>query len=403
MKAYGYVAYTDDGRRRAGSVVAETEAHAAEQLRAQGLYVSDLSDRGAARGGFAKARRGRLSAELQSVLVRQLAVLLGAGLPAEAALDAVRNSGAGGAIEGVAARAKAALLDGAPLSEALEHSGAGFAPYTAAAIRAGESSGDVAEVMAGLADHLESRGTEKAQIGAALIYPGFVAAVSLLVCGILMTTVAPEIVAMFALSDRPLPQITQVVLAVSDWIGAFWPWLAAGAGGVAALWAASHRVDALRDLRHTLVLRLPLAGRLMRLDAAVQYLRTLALVLGSRQTVLVATSSAADVLDVRAHRAEAEEVQGALRSGAPLSQALERLSIVPPVARQLVAAGEASARMAAMTDRAATLVEGGLVTERRRIAALLEPLLMIVVGGVVLVIVLAVLLPIFDLQAVVAG
>jgi len=83
--------------------------------------------------------------------------------------------------------------------------------------------------------------------------------------------------------------------------------------------------------------------------------------------------------------------------------ALERLSFIPPVAQQLVSAGEMSARLARMAERAAVLVENGLSTERKRIAALLEPALMMLVGGLVLVVVLAVLLPIFDLQAVVAG
>ena len=73
------------------------------------------------------------------------------------------------------------------------------------------------------------------------------------------------------------------------------------------------------------------------------------------------------------------------------------------MARQLIAAGEVSVRLAAMSHRAATLVEHRLSTERKRIAALLEPALMMLVGALVLVIVLAVLLPIFDLQAVVAG
>ena len=86
-----------------------------------------------------------------------------------------------------------------------------------------------------------------------------------------------------------------------------------------------------------------------------------------------------------------------------MSQALRALTIIPPVARQLIQAGEASVRLASMTERSAVLVENGLSTERKRIAALLEPALMMLVGAMVLVIVLAVLLPIFDLQAVVTG
>lgn len=82
---------------------------------------------------------------------------------------------------------------------------------------------------------------------------------------------------------------------------------------------------------------------------------------------------------------------------------MEHLAVVPPVARQLIQAGEASARLAPMVGRAAELVENSLTNDRRRLAALLEPALMILVGAAVLVIVLAVLLPIFDLQSFVAG
>ncbi len=82
-------------------------------------------------------------------------------------------------------------------------------------MRAGETSGDLAVVFGGLADFLEAQGANRAEIATALVYPAFVAAVSLLVCAILVTNVAPEIVAMFEVSGRPLPQLTQVVLGAS--------------------------------------------------------------------------------------------------------------------------------------------------------------------------------------------
>jgi general secretion pathway protein F len=141
----------------------------------------------------------------------------------------------------------------------------------------------------------------------------------------------------------------------------------------------------------------------MRLSAAVQYLRTLALVLGSKNTVPSAVENAAEVLTIMQFRNEAADVSEAIRRGETLSQALQKLSVIPPVARQLIQAGEASVRIAGMTERSAILVENSLSTERKRIAALLEPMLMMVVGAFVLTIVLAVLLPIFDLQSVVAG
>ena len=401
MRAFDYVAYTARGQRRSGSIVAETEADAADQLARRDLFASDIHPARAAAGKGARGGR-RLSADLQAVFTRQMAVLLGAELPAEAALEAA-GRGASAALVGVSARARAALLDGATLSDALALSGAGFPPYYLAALRAGETAGELASVLTELADHLDRIGTDRAQIIGALIYPAFVAAVSVVVCAILMVSVAPEIVSIFETSGRPLPDLTQAVLAVSDWIGAHLVLIGIAFGALALLGGLSSRVAALRDRRDRIALRLPLAGRLKRLSASVQYLRTLALVLGSRHAVLAAADSAVEVLTVARFRAEGEAVALAVRQGEALSSALERLSFLPPVARQLIQAGESSVRLARMTERAATLVEHRLSSERKRIAALLEPMLMMLVGALVLVIVLAVLLPIFDLQAVVAG
>ncbi|WP_135507092.1 type II secretion system F family protein [Roseovarius aestuariivivens] len=403
MRAYSYVAYTADGRRKTGTVVGETETDATHQLAEQGLYPSELRARARPRksrlGDFGK---GRLGTELQAVLTRQLAVLLAAGLPAETALKAVRAGGSP-TLEKVAAAAQVALMDGAPLSEALDQSGAGFPRYVIASVRSGEISGDAAQVFAELADHLETRGTDRAQISSALVYPAFVAAVSLLVCGILMVNVAPEIVSLFEMSGRPLPDLTRIMLSISDWIGAHSLLLGGFFGGFLLLLGISARVRALRRIRDRIALRLPLVGRLMRQSSAVQYLRTLALVLASRQPAVNACESAAGVMDIDRFRREADAATEAVRGGETLSRSLAQLSPIPPVALQLIAAGEMSARLGRMVGRAALLLETSLSSERKRIAALLEPILMILVGGLVLVIVLSVLLPIFELQSVVAN
>ncbi|MEP1520436.1 type II secretion system F family protein [Ascidiaceihabitans sp.] len=400
MKAFAYVAFTEDGKRKAGTVVAETESQASAQLGGQGLFVSELTARSEKSQRFTTARRAALNPDLQAVFTRQMAVLMDAEMPIEAALEAVRQGGHP-ALDTVAAKARAALMDGVTLSDALAASGAGFAPYYLASVRAGEVAGNLAGVFGELANYLEAQSIDKAQISTALIYPAFVAAVSFLVCGILMVNVAPEIVAMFEVSGRPLPQITRTVLAASTWIQNNFLILTGVALVLIGLGVASATVPALRQSRDRLFLRLPMVGHFMRLSAAVQYLRTLALVLASKNTVPSAVENASDVLDIAQFRSEGAQVSDAIHKGETLSKALEHLTIVPPVARQLIMAGEASVRIAPMTERAAMLVENGLSTERKRIAALLEPMLMMLVGAFVLVIVLAVLLPIFDLQAMV--
>ncbi|WP_299193798.1 type II secretion system F family protein [uncultured Litoreibacter sp.] len=402
MRAYDYIAYTGGGNKKSGTVIAETEAHASQLLKAQDLFVSDLTAR-ARKPSSWWSGRNRLNADLRAVFTRQMAVLLGADLTSEAALEAVGSAGSSPQMERLAARSKAALMEGHSLSQSLEDSGAGFPPYYIAAIRAGEVSGDVDVVFAELADHLENVGADRAQISTALIYPVFVACVSVLVCAILMTSVAPEIVSMFELSGRPLPDLTQRMLAVSDWFAAYWAYLLAVAVVAVVLFALAMRIQTFRNARDALLLRLPVFGRLIRLAAAVQYLRTLALVLTSKHAILSAADSASAVLVIEKFQTEGRAVTDGIKSGQSLSDALRSLSIIPPVARQLISAGEQSAKLARMAERSAVLVENGLSNERKRIAALLEPMLMIVVGGGVLIIVLSVLLPIFDLQSVVSG
>lgn len=397
MQAFGYVAYTANGRQRRGSIVAESERDATRQLEAQGLFPSEISVQAPPTQG--RSRRGRLDPDTRAVFTRQMAVLLASDLSAEAALDVVAQSADGSRLATYATRLKAEVLDGYPLSQAIERCGGGFERYYASALRAGESSGELAVVFEELATYLEGRMENRTQLASALIYPGFVAAVSLVVCAILVTTVAPEIVAMFEVSGRPLPQLTQIVLGIADWIKTHWILLLLGLAIAAFGAAALLRRPAVRARWDAAMLVMPLVGRHMRLTASAQYLRTLALVLASRQTVPDAAASASEVLAVARFRHEAAKVLAAVEAGEPLSAALRHLSPLPPVTRQLVSAGEKSARLARMTERAALLVETWRATERKRLVTVLDPILMMLVGVLVLTIVLAVLLPIFDLQA----
>lgn len=405
MKRFAYTAYDAAGKRHRGAVLADSEGAAASTLKAQGLFVSDLQSTRASRAAWHSDmfRRARLSRDLQLVFTRQMAVLLASNLTVAEALEALQGERGAGPLSAVTQSTRADLLSGQPLAQGLATSGAGFAQYYLAAVRAGEEAGDLAAVFSALADHLEQASSERAQISSALVYPAFITAVALLVCAILMTTVAPELAAMFALSGHELPRITRVALAISGWIEAHWLLLGLLATGAVAGLLLSSVWPPLRQLRARIALRLPLIGALIRRDAAVQYLNTLALVLTCRQTVISATEAATEVLEIARFRAEAQAVSEAIRRGDPLARSLRHLSFLPPVARQLIQAGEAAANLAQMSDRSARLLEDSLRSDRKRIATLLEPILMLLVGTLVLAIILSVLLPIFDLQTMVAG
>ena len=402
MKTFAYTAYTPEGKRRRGVVVAEDEADASTRVAALGLMPSTLE---AQAGAATKTRRRerKIDRDLLSVFTRQMAVLLGAGLAADAALEAVQGAAGAARIERLAAEARAGLLQGESMADALGRAGGALPPWYAAAVRAGEQSGDLAAVFETLATHLETSAGDRAAITSALVYPAFVTVVAIVVCAILMTTVAPEIVAMFEDSGRPLPPLTVTVMGIVDWVRDHWLLLLIAVALLVLAVMGINRNPALRARRDTVLLRLPLIGRFLRMAAAAQYLRTLAVVINSRLPLTEALRFSAGVLDIDRYRAEAEEAGEALKRGESLSQALNRLPFLHPVARQLVQAGEASARLGPMTERAAVLAESWLRTERKRVSVIIEPASMVIVGGMVLTIVMAILLPIFDMQALVSG
>lgn len=400
MSAFQYTAYTAAGRRVRGVLVADGEAHARDMLRSEGLFPESLklARERAGRSRLWAGPRRRLTVEDLSVFTRQLAVLTAARLPVEEALQVLMRAEVGTGVRRVTAEVRDRVRDGASLSAALSAQSGAFPDFYTAAIAAGESSGELATVCETLADFLETRQAVRDKVVSALVYPAFVGAVSLVVAGILLVNVAPELAAVFEQSGRPLPPITRVSLALGDFLGR--NWLAAllvpvalGAGIRALL-----QLEGVRGRWHALVLRLPLLGRLQRMKAAALFLRTLALVLSSRMPAVSAMRFAVGAIENVHLRAEGQQAANAIEEGSRISAAVRRMSILPPVAVQLIESGESSGRLMQMAERAATIAETALTARTQRLATLLEPIMMMVVGGLVLAIVLSVLLPIFDLQ-----
>lgn len=400
MRAYSYVAYTETGRRRRGTLTAESEPAATQALAAQGLATAEIAPLSNNQGWQGPQR---LSADERCVFTRQMAMLLAAGLPTQAALRSMSEGTANSRVQAVTQTVQAATLDGYALSEAMAHCRGGFPAYSLAAVRAGERTGALPAVFDRLAEYFEAQGEIRSDIATALIYPICVAVIALLVCAGLATQVVPELAALFEAAGAPVPSVTRALMSTTDWLGRYGGALALLLAGAIATTAYGLTRPKGRDWARRAVLRLPLFGHLGRLALAAQYLRTVALVLSSQQTALAAVSSAAQVVAVSTHRAEADAAAKAVSEGEAMASALRRVTFLPPVAVQLLHVGEASGRLAPMAERAALLAETTLNTDRKRATALLDPALMIGVGALVLVIALAVLLPIFDLQTTIGG
>jgi len=401
MAAFRYEAYDAAGRLHKGVLEADTARQLRARLREQGLLVAELataSEDTMARGSNRWHWRRGLSGAQLSLVTRQFATLLAAGLPVEQTLNALIEQADTDYQRQVLAGVRGEVLAGHSLARSLQKYPRVFPELYVTLVAAGEQSGRLGEVMERLADYTESHQALRQKVGLAFIYPAIVTLVAGTVVLGLLTYVVPQVVNVFQNTNQTLPWLTRALIGVSDFLRAsWWLWLAVL---VAAGWAARRalRLPAPRLRFHRWLLRLPLVGTMVRGVNSAQLASTLGILVGSGVPLLAALQAGAGVVNNLPMRQAVEEAARRVREGGSLSRALAAAKLFPPMLVHMIASGEASGRLVHMLERAAEQQGREMENRVMGLTSLLEPLLIVVMGVVVLVIVLAILLPIFEMN-----
>jgi general secretion pathway protein F len=402
MAAFHYEALDEAGRISRGVIEADALRQARMRLRELGLVAvevhavsQDTLDSGTGRhwrwGG------GISSAQL-SMLTRQLATLLAAGLTLEQSLAAQIEQSENEAVRRVLAGVRSELMAGHTLAQAMGRYQRVFPDVYRALVKAGEASGELSRVMLRLADYTESRQALRQKVGLAFVYPAIVTAVALLVVTGLLVYVVPQVVGVFQQSHQALPLLTRLLIGLSSLLQASWVYLLVVLAGAFLLVRVLLGREAIRYQFHLRLLRLPVAGRLVRGINTARMASTLAILAGSGVPLLVALQAATGVVNNLPMKRALEDAAGKVREGTGLSRALAVSGLFPPILIHLIASGEASGRLDEMLERAATQQEQEIGNYASVLTSLLEPLLILLMGGVVLTIVLAILLPIIEMN-----
>jgi general secretion pathway protein F len=407
MPAYSFEAIDAQGDARKGVIEADSVKSARNLLRAQSLVPllvesvsgdGDLAFGQSGKGGGGLFRRKIFSTTQLSILTRQLAGLVSAGLPLERALTALTEEAPNEAQRNVLAALRAEVNGGAPFAKALAQHPREFSDIYCAVIAAGEHSGNLGKVLERLADDLEERQALQAKLVGAALYPAIVTAVAILIVLFLVSYVVPQVANVFASSKRALPWLTVAMLAVSHFVRQF-GWmvlLALVAGGTGLRYAL--RVATFRERFDAAWLRLPVLGNLARGYNASRFTGTLAMLVGAGVPILKALQAAALTLNNRAMRADALDALVLVREGAPLASAMAQKKRFPGLLSMFARLGEQTGQLPVMLQRAAKQLSTEVQRRALQLATLLEPLLIVAMGVVVTLIVLAVLLPIIQLN-----
>jgi general secretion pathway protein F len=403
MPAYRYEALDTAGKTQTGLLDGDNAKAVRSQLRARALVPLDVqpvaSEAAATEAaGGSMMRRRVFSATTLAIWTRQLAGLVGAGLPLERALTALADEAEDPRQRDLLAHLRAEVNGGAPFAQSLGSAPREFDDVYRAVVAAGEQSGQLGRVLEKLADDLEERQALKSRLVGATLYPAIVSVVAIVIVIFLVTYVVPQVAQVFAGSKKALPFLTSAMLALSAFLRNWgWALLLAliGAGG---LLVVARRNEATRERLDAMVLTLPIVGRLARSYNAARFAGTLAMLAGSGVPILKALQAAAETLSNRAMRADALAALVQVREGAPLASALSSKKRFPGLLSMFARLGEQTGELPVMLQRAATQLGAEVQRRAMQMATILEPLLIVVMGAMVMVIVLAVLLPIIQLN-----
>lgn len=382
MPGFEYRAHDRNGRPCRGVQEADSPRHARQLLRESGLLPSHViaaKHQGVHTGTFTKGT-SLPSAEL-ALLTLQLSTLIQAGLPLEESLSAVAAQSEKRRISTLLSAVRARVMEGHTLASALNSFPRAFPELFRATVAAGERSGHLGFVLEQLSVYTEARHSARQRIQLALVYPMILMVASVVIVGFLIGFVVPDVVKIFVDSGQSLPLLTRGLIFISDGLRRFGLLLSTLLLLLILLARWALHQPSLRLHWHALVLRLPLAGKVLRAMEAARFSSTLAILGKSAVPLVDALEIAAAVISNLTIRARMHEVARLVREGGTLTHGLERSGDIPPMMLHMIASGERAGELDNMLARAAEQQEKSLAARINLVVSLFEPTMLVLMGA----------------------
>ena len=355
--------------------------------------------RAAGTGGrrFSRLVLNRIGRRKVAVLVRQLGVMVGAGLPLAESLAVLYRQEEHPGLRTTVERIAREVESGSSLAAAMSRHPRVFSRLAVAMTSIGETGGRLDRSLLRLATELEKAAAVSEQVRGAFAYPLVVGAIGVLVVSVILWRVVPVFSELYEGLDAELPLLTRVVVDASRSLGV---WALAGvsvlAGGTAGV-ARFRRTDAGGALCDRLALRVPLVGGLLRQAGISRFCRTLSVLTEAGVPVLQGLEIARRAVGNRHLEGVMAGVRPSVEAGSSLAGPLRQTGLFPPMVVQMVGVGERTGELDVSLEKVAEFYEEEVRRRTATILPLLEPLLILVLGLVIGAIVIAMYLPIWTL------
>lgn len=407
MPAYTYKGLDGRGKPVSGASDADSPRSLRASLRKEGIFVTDVCETseqapgassGLSREVDLKGIFDRVRPQEISMITRQMGTLLRAGIPLVETLQALLDQTSSPKLKRVLAKVRTSVNEGIALGDALAEHPKYFPDLYVNMVRAGETAGNLEQVVLRLAEFMDNQVRLKSKVASAMLYPAIMGAVGILITALLMIVVVPKVTRIFADVDKALPWYTQSLVAVSGIAASYW-WLIALLGVVAWQGFVRWKRTSAGKLRwDRFVLRIWVVGALVRKVAIARFARTLGTMLASGVPVLQALEIVKAILGNQVLVDVVDEARSAIREGDSIAAPLERSGHFPPVVTRMIAVGERSGQLEGMLETVAAAYETEVDISLERLTTLLEPIMILMLGGVVFFIVMSILMPILQMN-----
>ena len=401
MAAFEYKALEKNGKQKKGVMEGDNGRQVRQRLKEQGLIPVEVIETKSKQQKSASQglsfKRG-ISVNDLSLITRQLATLVQAGMPLEECLKAVAEQGEKAHIRSMMMGVRSKVIEGYPLAESFADYPHVFDELFCSMVAAGEKSGHLDTVLNRLADYAENRQKMRSKLQQAMIYPIMLTLIAIAVISFLLATVVPKIVDQFVQMGQGLPTVTEILLAASNFV-VHWGLLVVIAVvllivGVKWLLTKPH----LRLAWDKKILQLPVIGKVVRGLNTSRFARTLSICTSSAIPLLDGMKVAADVMSNQYFKQQVLEAADNVREGASLRISLEQTKLFPPMMLHMIASGEQSGELEQMLTRSADNQDRDFESLVNMALGIFEPLLIVFMAGIVLFIVVATLMPIIELN-----
>ncbi len=381
------------GIRVKGKSLAPDEAALRADLRRQGIAPSRVKKQSQAfKAG------GKPNPQDIAVFARQLATMLGAGIPLVQAFEIVGNGHDKPSMQKLILDIKADVEGGTSLHEALGKHPLYFDDLFVNLVEAGEQAGALESLLDKIATYKEKTEALKKKVKKALFYPAAVLVVAIIVTVILLIFVIPQFENLFKGFGADLPAFTQFVIDLSKFVQAQGIFIALVVGGAGyAFGYFKKRSRKMREFLDRAALKFPIIGPILNKAAIARYARTLSTMFAAGVPLVEALESVAGATGNIVFENAVMRMRDEVSTGQRLQRAMEATGLFPNMVIQMIAVGEESGSLDEMSGKVATFYEAEVDNAVDAMSSLLEPLIMAILGVLVGGLVIAMYLPIFKL------